>query len=572
MRPFSLLITLLLLNGLFHHLTVSALPNSLLKISSSDSSSNDDPHKSHPINSIHSHFIPLEQTTRSLDEDQEFFDKLREHHDLLHTQTAQIAATEASLQNPGKEQGLALTPPPDFPQSLMGLDASKSSVTPASHPSTKNHDHSIDMKEAVKEDPYLHMIKYGKRGAAVVEENGQVLEYKLPLIDINNSQYVGRIQVGEPRYGTSPQYFNVIFDSGSSNLWINSDQCASHACLVHNRFHPSWSRSYRSLAKDRRTVMSVRFGTGSIDGFLARDTFTLGPIVVKNQGFGQITREIGQVFVSGKFDGILGLSFPSLSKSGFLPVFDSMMQQKLLTDNMFSLYYTALPVQNSAILLGAPARDLYTGELDWIDVSRPLYWEVGLIDIEYDGKSLGVCAKAHGHSQSIVSPNDPHSRNHPPCKAVVDTGTSLLTGPSSAVATILRALHVHRDCTQTQLLKPLTYVLLDSKGEHRLTVEPDYYVLKSQRKRRRRIRRSLSNPYSALLDHKRQSQMPTHVEVLPKYCRAGFMALDVPEPRGPLFILGDLFMRKYYTVFDRDRQRIGFAPSKPILTPTNPAG
>ena len=42
-------------------------------------------------------------------------------------------------------------------------------------------------------------------------------------------------------------------------------------------------------------------------------------------------------------------------------------------------------------------------------------------------------------------------------------------------------------------------------------------------------------------------------------CLPGFMALDVPSPRGPLFVFGEMFLRKYFTVFDRDENLIGFS-------------
>jgi len=316
--------------------------------------------------------------------------------------------------------------------------------------------------------------------------------------------------------------------------------------------------------------MSVKFGTGSIVGSLGRDVFSIGPLIVQNQIFGLITDENGDVFSSTRFDGILGLSFPKLSPmyeqyKDYEPVFDSIIHQKLLKTYVFSFFYahpsvphhvpvpvcsagsvssaptaspsagdcshipatsTIPPPVSSAIIIGDPDPTKFVGELKYLDVARELYWELKLEDVRIGDKSVVDCKKEV-------------------CKIVVDTGTSLLTGPSDSIQKVLRLIHgdkeplpvfietavddPFRDCSVVDLkaLPTITYVVSGIE----LSVEPVFYIVSELDAAQRAV------------------------------CRPGFMALDVPPDRGPLWILGDLFMRKYYTVFDRGNGKVGFALS-----------
>uniref|UniRef100_T1I886 Peptidase A1 domain-containing protein n=2 Tax=Rhodnius prolixus TaxID=13249 RepID=T1I886_RHOPR len=81
-----------------------------------------------------------------------------------------------------------------------------------------------------------------------------------------NAAYYGEISLGTP-----PQYFSVIFDTGSSNLWVPSSSCyLSLACWNHQYYKRSQSSTYR---KDGRHI-KISYGTGEVKGFLSTDTLT----------------------------------------------------------------------------------------------------------------------------------------------------------------------------------------------------------------------------------------------------------------------------------------------------------
>lgn len=325
----------------------------------------------------------------------------------------------------------------------------------------------------------------------------------IALQDFEDAQYYGPITIGTP-----PQDFNVVFDTGSSNLWIPSSKCSllDVACQLHNKYHSSQSSTYVSNG----TEFAIQYGSGAVSGFISQDVVTVGGISINNQQFGEATSEPGLAFVETKADGILGLAFDSISVDHVTPFWYNVLSQNLVAEPLFSFWLSksASGSNGGELVLGGVDSSLYTGDFFYQPLKADLWWEFSLDDFQVSGTSLNFCPDSG-------------------CSAICDTGTSLIAGPSAQInalntqlgATVSRGEAIF-ECSQVASLPTVTIVI----GGQSFPLTPSDYVLQ-----------------------------------VSGVCLSGFMGIDLPSNVGPLYILGDVFISTYYTVFDYGNNRLGWA-------------
>ncbi|NWI92244.1 PEPA protein, partial [Pitta sordida] len=315
-----------------------------------------------------------------------------------------------------------------------------------------------------------------------------------PLQNYMDDEYFGTISIGTP-----PQEFTVVFDTGSSNLWVPSIFCSSPACSNHNRFNPGDSSTFLST----NDTLFIAYGTGSMTGVLGYDTVNVAGINVRNQIFGLAETEPGDFFYYTPFDGILGLAFPSIASSGATPVFDNMMMEKLVDRDLFSVYLSRNSQGGSFVLFGAIDPYYTTTGISWIPLSAETYWQISMDSVSVKGARV-ACSSG--------------------CQAIVDTGTSLLAVPNQALQRLLSALGA------------------GSNGE--ITCEAAARL-----------------PDLVFHFHGKAFPVPARAYVIRGggVCNLGFQGMDAPTEEGELWILGDVFIREYYVIFDRGNNKVGLS-------------
>ncbi|XP_034733635.1 pepsin A-like [Etheostoma cragini] len=307
--------------------------------------------------------------------------------------------------------------------------------------------------------------------------------------------YYGVISIGTP-----PQSFSVIFDTGSSNLWVPSVYCSSQACQNHNKFNPQQSSTFKWGSES----LSIQYGTGSMTGHLAIDTVEVGGISVANQVFG-VSQTEAPFMANMVADGILGLAFQAIASDNVVPVFDNMVNEGLVSQAMFSVYLSSQSEQGSEVVFGGVDSSHYTGQITWIPLSSATYWQIAMDSVTINGQTV-ACSGG--------------------CQAIIDTGTSLIVGPTSDINNMNSWVGASTDqygdatvsCQNIGSMPEVTFTL----NGNAFTIPASAYVSQSS--------------YG---------------------CSTGFGQGGSDQ----LWILGDVFIREYYAIFDSQAKQIGLATS-----------
>ena len=153
--------------------------------------------------------------------------------------------------------------------------------------------------------------------------------------DYGNAQYFGTVSIGSP-----PQSFQVIFDTGSSNLWVpkvGCTHCGIPFIAKKHKYNHQGSSTYQEDGKD----FEIMYGSGSVSGFFSADDVILADdLVIDGQRFAEIQDAggLGIAYSLGKFDGILGLGFTSISIDGTTTPFENLIRQNKVDQPIFSFY------------------------------------------------------------------------------------------------------------------------------------------------------------------------------------------------------------------------------------------
>jgi len=343
-----------------------------------------------------------------------------------------------------------------------------------------------------------------QRSVSITYELGKTSS--IIINDYQDAQYFGQLSVGTP-----PQNLDVVYDTGSSNLWVS--QIKPSILSKHHYYQHDKSSTYVANG----TTFNIQYGSGPVAGYYSRDSVQIGDYSLDNYLFAEVNDVSGLgphgiSYAMGKFDGICGMGWDDISVDGVTTPLRSLVNSKALDANVFAFYLGSGGAAGE-LVIGDVDNTKFTGDFNYLPVQETVpgktgYWEIVMDDVQINGKS-------------VISTT----------KGIVDSGTSLLAIPTADIKAIAALVGAKTllpippfnseytiDCNASA---PTIDVIL---GGRTYALEKEDYVINDAGQ-----------------------------------CLFGMTGIDIPAPAGPLMILGDVFMRAHYVKFDVDNKQVGFA-------------
>jgi hypothetical protein len=379
--------------------------------------------------------------------------------------------------------------------------------------------------------------------------------------------------------GTPAVDYTFVFDTGSGHLILPSAFCKTATCRAHKRYFRSKSSSAVDILHDgtlvppkgERDQATVTFGTGEITGVFVEETVCLessvfaghlanasAAVVSTGQDAGvlppgctrmrMITAQAmsDDPFSSFEFDGIVGLGLSGLSTTNefnFLEAFAGSAQNLGSRPMTFAIFLGQGADEKSEISLGDYDDEHLDGPLYWHRVQDPSlgHWMLKIKSLRINGKKLPFCDEG--------------------CRAVMDSGTSILSVPSAAFSLFYKNLWHHAPLSGNCEASSGPQIEFELEN-FTISLGPEDYARPEQCQ-------SPQEPRGFGARSVFESTGPFGVIRHDMCCKPTLTSIDMEAPIGPkLFLLGEPVLRKYYTAYDAQAKQIGIGrASHPSRTP-----
>jgi len=320
-----------------------------------------------------------------------------------------------------------------------------------------------------------------------------------PQSDIYNTFYIGKATIGTP-----VQTFNVVLDTGSSDLWV----CDKTYSGGGNKtlFDSSKSSTYKKIPG----TWQIQYGSGSASGFKGQDNvcFYGTDYCYPTQIFGQATY-LGSPMDQQPIDGICGMAFPTISSIGTPDPWMNIIKAPGYkgVNTTFTVWLEELKgspqgAKGGTFTFGQPDTTNCAASGDWVKLSHELWYEFNIDGVGTGGQFSGRAS------------------------AISDTGTSFLIGPTDAISNLANAMNWQMD---------------PSTGLYQIDCDPSKTTGTIDVKINGKVYPITAKNYIVSFDNDQT-------------CYVAMQGADIGDPA---WILGDTFIREWCNAYDLKNGQIG---------------